>query len=96
MSPGAPLLTLRDVRVEIGGSKILHGVGFDVAATGVTALLGRNGVGKTSTLLAVLGLVPRSGDIRFDTPSHRPRPDAHRSCGRGSATCPRTGRCSPA
>jgi branched-chain amino acid transport system ATP-binding protein len=61
-----PLLTLRDVDVDIAGSKILHGVSFDVAATGVTALLGRNGVGKTSTLLATMGLLPRTGRISFD------------------------------
>ncbi|NYD41334.1 ATP-binding cassette domain-containing protein [Nocardioides panaciterrulae] len=61
-----PLLTLRDVHVEVAGSKILHGISFEVAATGVTALLGRNGVGKTSTLLATMGLLPRTGEIGFD------------------------------
>lgn len=71
------LLRLRGVNVEIAGSKILHGVGFDVAATGVTALLGRNGVGKTSTVLAILGLLPRTGEITYSgrridrDPTHR-------------------------
>ncbi|HSO02453.1 MAG TPA: ABC transporter ATP-binding protein, partial [Gaiellaceae bacterium] len=41
-------------------SHVLQGVSFDVAEGGVTALLGRNGVGKTTTLRAMLGLVPRS------------------------------------
>ena len=39
---------------------MLQGISFDVSAGGVTALLGRNGVGKTTTLRALLGLVPRT------------------------------------
>jgi branched-chain amino acid transport system ATP-binding protein len=62
----AGLLELADVHVRLGGSHVLQGVSFAVAPTGVTALLGRNGVGKTTTLRAVLGLVRRSGTIRFD------------------------------
>lgn len=58
-----PLLELDDVHVHLGGSHILQGVSFAVPATGVTALLGRNGVGKTTTLRAVMGLVPRRGRI---------------------------------
>jgi branched-chain amino acid transport system ATP-binding protein len=60
-----PLLELTDVHVHLGGSHVLQGVSFAVAPTGVTALLGRNGVGKTTTLRAVLGLVRRRGAIRF-------------------------------
>ncbi len=60
-----PLLQVRDLRVVIGGLHVLHGVDLDVASSGVTALLGRNGAGKTTTVRAVLGLVPRTGSIRF-------------------------------
>ncbi|MGW4896748.1 ABC transporter ATP-binding protein [Kitasatospora sp. NPDC004240] len=49
----------------IEGLHILHGVDLDVAPTGVTALLGRNGAGKTTTVKAVMGLVPRTGSVRF-------------------------------
>ena len=59
----AAVLTLEDVHVRYGGSHILQGVTFDVPATGVTALLGRNGVGKTTTLKAIIGLAPRVGRI---------------------------------
>lgn len=59
----APVLRLEDVHVRYGGSHVLQGISFDVAARGVTALLGRNGVGKTTTLKAVIGLAPRSGRI---------------------------------
>lgn len=60
-----PILAVQGLRVTLGGSSILHGVSFDVAPNGVTALLGRNGVGKTTTLRAVMGLVPSRGSIRF-------------------------------
>jgi branched-chain amino acid transport system ATP-binding protein len=59
----APVLALDDVHVRYGGSHILQGVSFEVPATGVTALLGRNGVGKTTSLKAVIGLAPRTGRI---------------------------------
>jgi branched-chain amino acid transport system ATP-binding protein len=58
-----PILSVEDLHVRYGGSHILQGVSFDVAPTGVTALLGRNGVGKTTTLKAILGLAPRTGRI---------------------------------
>jgi branched-chain amino acid transport system ATP-binding protein len=71
------LLSVRDLHVVIGQSHILQGVTFDVPEGGVTALLGRNGVGKTTTLRAILGLVDRSGSVRLDDaelvglPTHR-------------------------
>jgi urea transport system ATP-binding protein len=50
-----------------GGSHILRNVGFEVPAGKVTALLGRNGVGKTTLLKTLMGLVPaRSGKITFE------------------------------
>ncbi|WP_130800016.1 ABC transporter ATP-binding protein [Streptomyces otsuchiensis] len=59
----APILELRGLRVDIAGSRILQGVDLTVPATGVTALMGRNGVGKTTTVRAVLGLLPDEGHI---------------------------------
>lgn len=59
MSP-ASALSVSDLHTYLGESHVLQGVSFDVAEGGVTALLGRNGVGKTTTLRAMLGLVPRS------------------------------------
>lgn len=60
------LLAVRDLHVHLGQSHILQGVSFDVPEGGVTALLGRNGVGKTTTLRAILGLVDRRGSVRLD------------------------------
>ena len=50
-----------------GGSHILRGLSFDVPVGQVTTLLGRNGVGKTTLLKTLMGLVPAaSGSISFD------------------------------
>jgi branched-chain amino acid transport system ATP-binding protein len=57
------LLEVRDLHVRLGGSHVLQGVSFDVPEGAVTALLGRNGVGKTTTLRALLGLVPGEGQV---------------------------------
>jgi branched-chain amino acid transport system ATP-binding protein len=59
------LLAVDSLHVYLGPSHVLQGVSFDVPEGGVTALLGRNGVGKTTTLRAVLGLVARHGSVRF-------------------------------
>jgi branched-chain amino acid transport system ATP-binding protein len=53
-------LSVGDLHVHLGESHVLQGISFEVPAGGVTALLGRNGVGKTTTLRALMGLVPRS------------------------------------
>ena len=57
------LLEVRDLHVFLGPSNVLQGVSFDVPEGGVTALLGRNGVGKTTTLRALMGLVPPLGRV---------------------------------
>ena len=57
------LIRVDDLHVHLGESHVLQGVSFDVPEGGVTALLGRNGVGKTTTLRAMMGLVPRRGKV---------------------------------
>ncbi len=58
-------LEVKDLHVTINGSHILQGVNFVVPENKVTALLGRNGVGKSTTLKAIMGLNPGSGSIKF-------------------------------
>jgi branched-chain amino acid transport system ATP-binding protein len=53
-----------DLNVWRGEAHVLHGVTFSVPEAGVTALLGRNGVGKTTTILAMMGLLPARGSVR--------------------------------
>ena len=61
------MLTVADLNQYYGGSHILRNVEFEVPAGKVTALLGRNGVGKTTLLRSLMGLVPvKSGRIRFE------------------------------
>jgi branched-chain amino acid transport system ATP-binding protein len=61
------LLEVRDVHTYYGQSHILEGVSLDVADDEVVALLGRNGVGKTTTMRTILQLTPpRTGSVRFD------------------------------
>ena len=59
-------LAVKDLNVKINESHILHGVTFDVPAHKVTALLGRNGVGKSTTLKGILGLYPRTGSVQLN------------------------------
>ena len=58
-------LEVKDLHVTINGSHILQGVNFFVPENKVTALLGRNGVGKSTTLKAIMGLNPGTGTIKF-------------------------------
>jgi len=62
-----PLLAVRDLHAWYGEGHALHGVNLDVFRGETVTLLGRNGVGKTTTLRAIMGLVrKRSGSVTFD------------------------------
>jgi len=63
----ATLLSVAGLNAWYGESHVLHGVEFEVPRGEVVTLLGRNGVGKTTTLKAIMGMVARrEGSIRFD------------------------------
>lgn len=55
------MLTLTHVEAQIGGSRILRGVSLEAKIGQLTCLMGRNGVGKTTTLKTVMGLMNASG-----------------------------------
>ncbi|MCB2095961.1 MAG: ABC transporter ATP-binding protein [Rhodobacteraceae bacterium] len=66
MSDGA-LLRVEGLQGWYGESHVLHGIDFEVARGEVVTLLGRNGAGKTSTLLGIMGMLPRrEGSVVFD------------------------------
>jgi urea transport system ATP-binding protein len=61
------VLTVTNLNQYYGGSHILRDVSFELPHGKVTALLGRNGVGKTTLLRTLMGLVPaRSGKVAYD------------------------------
>ena len=67
MPESSALLAVNDLEAWYGESHVLHGVTFDVRPGEVVTLLGRNGVGKTTTLKAVMGIIDRrSGSVRFE------------------------------
>ena len=60
-------MVVKELNQYYGGSHILRDVSFEVPAGRVTALLGRNGVGKSTLLKALMGLIPvRTGQIFFE------------------------------
>ena len=89
------LLELKGVETFYGASQALFGVSLDVREGEVVALMGRNGMGKTTTIGSVLGLVrPRGGSIRFggrEIAGQRP----HRIARLGLGLVPEGRRCFP-
>src|SRR5512142_3397047 len=62
-----PLLEVEDIHTYYGKSHILDGISLEVGPGEVVGLLGRNGVGKSTTLKAIAGLVhPSAGEVLFD------------------------------
>ena len=69
------LLAVRDIHTYYGDSYVLQGLSLELAAGRIVAILGRNGMGKTTLIRSVAGLTPpREGEIRFKGRSLRGRP----------------------
>ncbi|MFD1987251.1 ABC transporter ATP-binding protein [Mesorhizobium newzealandense] len=67
MTSASPLLAVRGLNAWYGESHALHGVDLEVFRGETVTLLGRNGVGKTTTLRAIIGLIrKRTGQVVFD------------------------------
>jgi len=61
------MLSLRNLQAAYGSSQVLFGVNFDMEAGSVTTLLGRNGMGKTTVVKTIMGLLRAShGTIKFN------------------------------
>lgn len=80
-----PVLKLQDVVAGYGPTTVLNGLTFDVSAKERLAMIGRNGVGKTTALRAIMGLVPlHSGRVEFlgeDITAFAPHQRAERGLG---------------
>ena len=61
------LLEIKGVHSFYGSSHVLHGVSLDIGTSGIVSVLGRNGVGKTTLMRTITGvIVPNSGSVRFN------------------------------
>jgi branched-chain amino acid transport system ATP-binding protein len=59
------MLTVENLHAYYGKSHILQGVSFHIGEGEIVSLLGRNGVGRSTTIKAVMGLVPPQGSVVF-------------------------------
>ncbi|OWU67451.1 histidinol dehydrogenase [Roseovarius sp. 22II1-1F6A] len=83
-----PLLQVNGLQGWYGESHVLHGIDFHVNAGEVVTLLGRNGAGKTSTLLGIMGMLPRrDGSVVFDG-AETIRLQPRQIASQGIAICP--------
>jgi branched-chain amino acid transport system ATP-binding protein len=60
-----PILQIRDLHAYYGKSHVLHGVDLHVGRGEIVSLLGRNGVGRSTTIKAAMGMVDSRGSVRF-------------------------------
>ena len=91
----AAILDVRRLEAAYADGQVLFGVSFDIAAGEVVTLLGRNGMGKTTTIAAIMGIVrPRAGAVVFAGTETAGWP-ASASPGAASAWCPKVARFFP-
>ena len=79
------MLSVRNLQSAYGRSQVLFDVALDIAEGEVVTLLGRNGMGKTTTVRSIMGLLaPKGGDIRFENQDVRGiAPEKIARCGIG-------------
>ena len=89
MATNTPMLEVRDLHAYYGKSHILHGVDMHVGEGEIVALLGRNGVGRSTLAKSIMGMVRHEGEILLrgkNVSGLRTFEVAHKA----SAMCPRT------
>ena len=78
------MLQVKDLHAYYGKSHILHGVSMNVGKGEIVSLLGRNGVGRSTTVKAIMGQVAAEGSVRFkdqELIGHKTYEVAHRGLG---------------
>src|SRR5438132_5680131 len=61
------MLAISDLHVAYGQSEVLHGLNVAVAPNEIVAIMGRNGMGKTTLMKSLMGILPtKSGSVRMD------------------------------
>lgn len=70
--PGGPGVLLRDVQLQLGATRILHDINWEVRPGEVHAIVGPNGCGKSSLIKTVLGMMPHTGTITLHWPGPTP------------------------
>ncbi len=78
------MLQVKDLHAYYGKSHILHGVSMNVGAGEIVSLLGRNGVGRSTTIKAIMGQVSATGSVRFkdqELLGHKTYEVAHKGLG---------------
>ena len=97
--PDARLLEVEAIETGYGRSQVLFGLSLAIAPGEMVTLMGRNGMGKTTTVRSIMGLTPASaGSIRFAgeeiraSPSYRICPARHRPGAGGAAGVPQPDR----
>ncbi|MES2785011.1 MAG: ABC transporter ATP-binding protein [Pseudomonadota bacterium] len=84
----APLVEARDLIAHYGTSQVLFGAGLDLRRGEFVTLLGRNGMGKSTLVKVLLGMLPaRGGSVRFEGTEISRRPD-HENARRGIGLVP--------
>jgi urea transport system ATP-binding protein len=82
------MLVASELRVSYGQSEVLHGLNFTVAPGEIVAVLGRNGMGKSTLMKSLIGLIPtKSGEIRLKDANLTPL-KSHKRVAKGVAYVP--------
>ena len=66
------MLEVKDLHAYYGKSHILHGVHLNVRQGEIVSLLGRNGVGRSTTIKSIMGQVDSTGSVRFTRKLRKP------------------------
>ncbi len=82
-----PLLSINNLQVAYGGIQAVRGIGFELYAKQTAALIGSNGAGKSSTLNAIMGLIPASGSVQYNNKNLLLEP-AHQRISHGISLVP--------